>query len=264
MFLILRGCNHPKRYSNRSSWGALCAVTVGVLLTSCSTTPSPPEMPPPVPEPSEFAPATYYSRVLADAGSYPTLFAPDTFAIWVTDEVVELKKQEALNTGESIDLFTERDAKEIGDYFYVFECHVESVFADSSIAYDVVGFRNVNAYLLLPNGTKVPPLQRIIDGSAEEEQRGALRLFRRANILVFPKSDLFTGEPTIPPASGSARLVLESHGSSFFFQWAAKPVPEEEPASDVPPVSETQKRSALRVRFDELMSKIRALIRIID
>ena len=118
--------------------------------------------------------------------------------------------------------------------------------------------------LLLPDGTKVPPLQRVIDGSVDEEQRGALTLFRRANVLVFPKTDLFTGAPTIPPASTSIRLVLEGHGSPFFFQWPAKPVPVEEPAPDAPPVPEAQKRSAVKVGYDELMAKICALIRIID
>jgi len=182
----------------------------------------------------------------------------------VTDEVVELKKQDALKAGGTIDVYTEQTARRMSERFYVFECHTESVFADSSIAYDVVGLRNVDVYLLLPDGTKVPPLQRVIDDSVDEEQRGALTLFRRANVLVFPKADLFTGAPTIPPASASVRLVLDGHGSTFFFQWPAKPIPIEEPAPDAPPVPEAQKRSAIKVGYDALMSKIRALIRIID
>ena len=240
---------------------ALCGLGLLALVSACTTTPKQPEAPPAVQVPTEFIPAAYYARILADTGPYPTLFSPDTFAIWVTDEVVELKKQETLNAGGTIDVYTDQAARRIGEHFYVFECHTESVFADSSIAYDVVGLRNVDAYLLLPDGTKIPSLQRIIDGSADEEQRGALTLFRRANVLVFPKTDLFTDAPTIPPASTSVRLVLDGHGSTFFFQWPAKPIPVEEPA---PPVPEAQKRSAVKVGYDELMSKIRALIHIID
>lgn len=259
MTRTIPGSSYPKNAFWRKPGLSLCGLALAALLTSCATTPEPPETPP-APVPAEFKPAAYYSRILADTGNYPTLFSPDSFAIWVTDDVIELKKQQALSAGESIDIYTDRAAAQIGENFYVFECHTESVFADSSIAYDVVGLRNVDAYLLLPDDTKVAPLQRLVGNHADEEQRGALKLFRRTNILVFPKTDLFSGAPTIPPAAGSVRLVLEGHGSTFFFQWPAQPIPEE----DLPPVPEAEKRGALKVGFDELMSKIRALIRIID
>jgi hypothetical protein len=207
---------------------------IGVLAVfmGCATTPKAPS-PAQVETMRMFEPATYLSQIQVEAGRYPDLFAPQSQAVWVGPEVAEIKEHmaEAGADGEGggSTLGGEGEphyaqiAESVVMNCIVIECHVESVFPDSSIAYDVVGFRGIDVYLLTPSGEKLMPIQTVVDSHASEEQAGALKRFGRTNLVVFPKRDLWLGEPVLGPDVPSVRLVLEGHDSVFYFEWPAAP-----------------------------------------
>lgn len=244
----------PKTHAVR-----LAALLVG-LLAACRTTP-PTETPSEPPEqPPAFQPAGFVATIQAKDGAYPTLFAPTSYAVWVEPEVAELKKQKEADAGSAPDALLERDASRIQRDFLVFECHVESVFGDMSIGYDAVRFRGVEVYLLIPGLGKVNPLQILIDPSVEEEQEGALKRFRRTNIIIFPRKDLLLGKPTIPPNSPSVELVLEAQNSTFCFEWPSA-MPPRTPAWK--PVAEEAAR-LVKIGFTELYTRLRRLAHMFD
>jgi len=207
---------------------------IGVLAVSvgCTTTEKAPS-PAQVEAMRIFEPASYLSQIQVETGRYPDLFAPQSQAVWVGPEVTEIKKQMAeagadgerggsTLGGEGEPHYTEI-AGSVTMNCIVIECRVESVFADSSIAYDVVGFRGIDVYLLTPSGEKLMPIQTVVDSHASEEPADALKRFGRTNLVVFPKRDLWLGEPVLGPDVPSVRLVLEGYDSVFYFEWPAGP-----------------------------------------
>lgn len=102
------------------------------------------------------------------------------------------------------------------------QCKLVSKFADMSIAYDVVGLRGVQTYLLTPSGSRVQPLQTTVGTDLIESNEGALKRFTRVNILVFPAAALIAQVPQPGQAGPPMRLVLEGHGSVFHFDWAPR------------------------------------------
>lgn len=216
---------------------------------------------------TEFRPATYHSRIHEGDSRYPNLFSDGSYAVWVGEDVAELKRQKELEGGATIDLSLERAAAIVGENYYVFECHFESAFPDSSIAFDIVGLRNLDLYLLTPDGLRVRPLQRLMDGHAEEDHRAALRVFRRINIVVFPKRDIISGAPTLSCDISSVRLVAEGFNSSFYFEWKAAPqiLPAAESLSGEeesglhwsPTVVEAY--DSVKLGFTDLFTRLRAL-----
>lgn len=166
-----------------------------------------------------FTPAQPLARVAAGEARYANLFAPESYAVWVGPEVTAAKRAAAEEAGEAIDPSLEQVAQLVNDNYYVFECRLESVFADTSIAYDAVGLRGIDTFLITPSGYKIPPIQKIIGTPVDESQEGALRRFGRTNILVFAKRDVLTNAAALPGASPEARLVLQGHDSQYYFAW---------------------------------------------
>lgn len=238
---------------------ALIIVTA-LLVVSCGTlkkSKTEPEMP--VAEPvTEFRPATSVSRIYHDTGSYANLYTPDTFAVWVSQEVASLKHNDAINQGDEIDPQLEAVAIHFCNDYLVFECHMASCFGDMSIAYDVVGFRGITAYLRLPDGTKIPPLQKLIDSEATEKQVDALKEFRRTNLLIFPRN-------VLPPASTpeelslpKVMLVLEGINSRFFFEWPEVPIPVPSEEKKFKPAAQ-EAAKAVQLGFKDLFSRLQKL-----
>ena len=182
-----------------------------------------------------FAPARYVARPTLGLGSrYGNLLSPDTYAIWFTDEVAEVKLESDVaggtTPGDSEELL--RMAKQLNEKYLILECHIVSAFPDSSIAYDITSFRHADVFLLDDGGTKYEPLQLII-GSLERESQEALKKFRRVNLLVFPKYDLFTGKPVIDSETPEVSLVISGYNTNYFFSWSNLSTAPRQPDSEL-------------------------------
>jgi len=186
-------------------------------------------------EPAQlFTPSSYIARPTVGLGSkYRDLLSPDSYVIWFTDEVAELKVEVAEDEGgisqDSEELLT--IAKTLNEKYVILEFHVVSAFADSSIAYDITSFRHADVFLLDGAGNKYEPLQVIV-GALERSQKGALMVFRRVNLLVFPKHDLLTGEPVITSSAGEVSLVLSGNNTTYFFSWGDVAGPVRQPGAE--------------------------------
>ena len=254
---------------NARSFTLLCAALS--LLTACSTSPKPnPDLDivlesPPLDSTETFRPATPDSAIHLKEGRYPNLFSPDSYAVWVNEDVIALKRAQAVEAGEEVDDQMDVTLALVDANYIVFECHVESAFPDSSIAYDMVGLRNVDVYLETPDGSRVRPIQRILGGTATDEPVDALTKFGRTNILVFAKRDILIRQPAIMPNAEGVRLVFAGFNSAFYFEWTAAPVilPEgEKPDSWRSKPSEIYQ--AGKVRFSELYQRLRVLAHMFD
>jgi hypothetical protein len=166
-----------------------------------------------------FQPMAYLARVRAAEGPYPNLYAGDTYALWVGPEVTAQRKAEAEAGGVAVAPEADAIAPIIEERFVVIECHLISMFADMSIGYDVVGLRNVEVYLENADGQRVDPVQVLVGGQLEEVQQGALRLFRRSCLVVFPKDALVVTVPVAPNRVPATRLVLAALDTEFYFEW---------------------------------------------
>ncbi len=236
------------------------ALILAVLLApvSCRTR-KPPEEGGLEVQPAEFRPATILSRLHFEKGNYPHLFAPSSYALWVDETVTGLRREAAVTAGESIQPDIEAEAARIAQNYLIIECHMDSVFADMSIAYDVVGYRGLSVYLSTPDGRKIPPIQTLISTSAKEEQREALKLFGRTNLVVFPKRDLWLDRPLVTSLVAPVRLVLEGYNSTFYFEWPATP-----PTGTVAAPTHSEVKEVLKVGFREFHERVRQLAHIFD
>lgn len=211
---------------------------------------------------AEFQPGAYLVPIRHETGKYANLFSPESFALWVGPEVMQFKEEMAKKSGATIDPKMDADAREIAKDFLVLECHIESAFSDSSIAYDVVGFRGLDdVYLSLPDGQKIYPEQTIIGARLDQESKGTLKVFRRTNLLVFPRRDLWTGGPTLNSRAASVRLVLDGYSSRFYFEWPAAPGTVTRPKWS--PAAADAKR-AVMMGYTELVSRLRRLAHLFD
>jgi len=208
--------------------------------------------------PREFRPGRALAQLQFDEGSYPTLFAPSSHAVWVDGRVLAIRREAAAEAGTPVPSDMLVEATQLASHYALIECHIASVFADMSIAYDVVGLRNVSVYLSLPDGRKVQPLQTVLDTSAEEEQRGALKLFARTNVVIFPKRDLWMQTPLMTGDMPGVRLVLEAHGSRFFFEWPGTGL------DALMPVSDIEQERVLKQSFHSFYDRVRALSHTLD
>lgn len=244
-------------------------------LVACSTT-----APAPKPEPAAkeaaplpaFIPENFVARIKHDQGDYRSLFSLPSHAVWVDKTIVEAKQafEQQNNPDISPDLIS--DAAFISEHYIVIECHIETMFRDSSIAYDLSGLRDTNIYLQSPDGSKVYPLQHLLLTPVEEKQVGTLKQFNRTNLLVFAMEDIITGLPTLPAKTDMIRLYLEDFDTTFYFEWIAQEPfalesldPNEKP--DITDVirwrpTQTETYQVLKVRFSDLYGKLSALTRI--
>ena len=174
---------------------------------------------------TEFFPMTFVSPIQLESGSYPDLFAADSYAVWLGSDIARLRRAKSVEQGEKIDPKLDEAAGRINENYLVFECHLASMLSDMSIAYDVVGLRGMTVFLVSPGGKKASPIQTVVGSSASEEPAGALRKFARTNLIIFQKKDLWTDKASIDMAAPSARLILEGYGAAFRFEWATATVP---------------------------------------
>lgn len=244
--------------------GYVCLVLC-VVGAACQTTPTAPPEPeePVLPPPRGYQPMTYVSPIHWEDGGYSDLFGAESYAVWVDSDVAEMKYQEEAGEGDAPSPYLVAEARTISRDFFVFECHIESVFSDTSIAYDVVGFRGIDVHLETPDGKEIRPIQTIVGTPVEEEQRGALKLFRRTNIVVFPREDLWTGGDTVAIGSRAVRLVLTGHNSVFYFEWPELPQGSTEGVWSWKP-SENERLQSLKVSFSELYGRLRRLAHTFD
>ena len=228
---------------------AICLLVSCVFVISCQTTK--PEPAPETPAAGLFEPAHCVSQIHFAEGANRGLFSPDSYAVWVGPEVMALKREQQ----KAVDPDFDAAAQDIGENYLIFECHIASLFGDMSIAYDVVGFRGIDVYLLEPDGSEVRPMQIVIDTSATEEQREALRLFGRTNVLIFPQRNVFLNTPTISEDAAAVKLVLEGYNSKFYFEWPA--LSSGEPSKFYR--SQSEAMQAVRMGFNDLVRRIQRL-----
>ncbi|MBX7255829.1 MAG: hypothetical protein K1Y02_05670 [Candidatus Hydrogenedentes bacterium] len=233
-------------------------VVACVVLASCQT-PSKPAPPPPIEASYRFEPAWGISTIHAGEGRYPDLFGGGSRAIWLDSHAVEVKKA-ASKAPANAEPGLDSDALAIADAYIVIECRLESQFADMSVAYDAVRLRGITAHLELPDGTTIAPIQSRSFGPVEEEPTGALKVFRRATVFIFPKSDLFKGVPAIGADSIAVKLVLEGIGSKYYFEWPG--ISPGVPAWRAPTPEEAIYYG--RLSYYELFSEIRRVAHIFD
>jgi len=252
-----------------------------LLLSACQTRPpADPDTQDRVPAsaPLIFRPALAEARLVLGEGHYPTLFAPASRAVWTepgasppaptsatqqpasAQATIKLDENDPAQLTGVVAAPVDDRVRMMAANFRVIECYLESAFADSSIAYDAVGLRNVQAYLELPDGQRIDPAQKIMDSNLLETPVGALRRYQRKNILVFPATPITVATPVPGTPSPGVRLVLEGHGSKFYFEWPAAlpsaigalPISKQEWVQDTKGAYHTvrQKQRAILHKFD--------------
>lgn len=243
---------------HRLTRAVLAVLAAALILSACQTRgPKEDDLPVIPAEALVFRPQSSLSLMHLDEGRYPNLFSPGSYALWVDEGVAQAKLQKDLQEGIAVNAALAEDAEFIHENYIVFECRLESVFPDASIAYDVVGLRNLDVYLVTPDGTRVRPIQTILGTHADEKSRGALKDFGRTNLLVFPKEDMLSGVPTIQDDASGVRVVVDGFNSAFYFEWARAPLVDEEGQPIVIP--EPEPSLAGRLGFSAFYSKLRVL-----
>ena len=188
-------------------------------LMSCQTT----QIVPPSEErplPTEFRPVTHLAVSQQVSGGYPDLVSEDSFAVWVSSGVLAMKKEQAIKEGAPrADVEQEFAAVDtvVGTKYVVVELHLESAFRDMSIAYDMAAMRGVSAYLTTSDGGRVEPV-RVILGKLEQKDQGVLKVFRRSNLLIFPKQTP-NGDKLVEPEAAAAQLVIQGFDAEYMFEW---------------------------------------------
>ncbi|HPO14961.1 MAG TPA: hypothetical protein PLI09_16080 [Candidatus Hydrogenedentes bacterium] len=199
-----------------------------------------------------FSPQSCLAQLHVDKAAYPNLFSARSYALWVGPEITRQRRDEAVQAGEQITDDTDKAAAEIDENFLILECHIESVFEDMSIGYDAVGFRGIELCLQAPDGARIPPAQVIMGSALEEKPQGALKIFRRTNLIVFPKKNLNLMAPLSAEKPPSARLVLEGFNSTFYFEWFAD-VPSGQTSQ---PILTREDLNAAKMKYDEYCQKL--------
>lgn len=200
-----------------------------------------------------FEPTASLAQLHVDKGVYPSLFSPGSYALWVGPELTQQRRIETEQAGEAIDETADALAPQLDANFLVFECHIESVFEDMTIGYDVVRLRLIEVYLQTPDGRHVPPAQIIVGSELEESQRGALKAFKRTNLVVFPRAELGLKIPARPRESATTRLVFEGYNSVFYFEWFPR-LPEKVPTPD--PMTAQEAAQAIKMGYNEFYKRV--------
>jgi hypothetical protein len=174
--------------------------------------------------------------------------------------VAAYKKEAASGDSALAEPGIDADAIAVANAFIVIECQLESQFADMSIAYDAVRLRGIEAYVELPDGTKVYPIQSRAFGSVEESPVGAVRRFSRTTVVIFPRDNLVHSLPAIGADAPAVKLVLEGFGSRFFFEWAG--ISPGQTGPRMPTVEEAGYMA--RLGYYELFTSVRRLAHVFD
>jgi hypothetical protein len=230
----------------RSSYRLIAVMLLLAALAGCQTPRGPdPTAPPTLGPPAPFVPVHAMAGLNLGEGAYPTLFAPGSYARWLGAESLVMESAPAVSpppdTGPPLTLVFEDEEAELAAAppidmpepaapslgivpgLLTIECRLVSMFADMSIAYDVVGLRGLHVYLLMPDGRKMTPAQVLTGGELHETQHGALKEFARTNTLVFAVNPTQLAWPVSGGLGPSLRLVLEGYDSLFYFEWQSRP-----------------------------------------
>lgn len=267
------------KYLTQFARHLVLAGLVVTVISGCASTPKPDDGPPAdlsavAPKiQAPFIPENYVARARFVEGQYSNLLSPTTHAVWVDKHLAEIKLIAAQQEGSvRIPQGLIEDALLISDHYLLIECHIDTLFPDSSIAYDVSGLRNIDVYLETSDAINVYPLQHFLISTATEEAVGALKRFTRSNLFIFPLVDVITGEAVFPPGSDGVQLVIEGFSSRYAFSWMAQePIPTE-PVVDTTPQdmgdviqwrpSESETVQVVKVGFVDLYTKLGALTRL--
>lgn len=166
-----------------------------------------------------FQPMSYMARLRAAEGPYPNLYSGDSYALWVGPEMTAQRREDSTQAGEMVAPEADSLAPIIEERYIVIECHLISLFGDMSIGYDAVGLRNVEVYFEGSDGRRVTPVQVISTGKLDESMQGAIRVFRRSCLIVFPREALTVTVPVPPGTLPTSRLVLATLDTQFYFDW---------------------------------------------
>jgi len=158
-----------------------------------------------------FSPVRTGAPIQWESGPYPTLFSPESWAAWVGSDADASASPE---WAAALTLPADR--------FSLLECRLKSGFADQSIAYDVVGLRGVDVWLETPDGRRILPVQVIRDGHLDEQFQGALRVFTRRCLLVFPRDKLYFVVDRGTAAVQEIRLCLQAAQTVFSCRWSGE------------------------------------------
>lgn len=240
-------------------YGATAAMLLCVL-GACKTTPEPQPATKAEASIGQFEPLVYAAQIQRGEGKYADLYAPTSYAVWVGPEVTALKRDEAAKAGQPIEPWLDRASQVLPASYIVIECHMDSAFRDSSVAYDAVAFRNMDTYFELPDGRRLAPIQVLIDPHARENAQGALKAYSRVNLLVFTRDDLLLGAPAVPANAPSVRLVIRGVDTKFQFDWQGAGGGRTSPWA--PSVQEAA--AAAQLGFRELYGRLQTLAHIFD
>ena len=200
-----------------------------LMLPGCNTVREHAETGEPVIRPGiqvPFAPVRSGAPIQWESGPYSTLFSSGSWAAWVGPD------SDAASPAWAAALTLPPDR------FALLECRLISSFADQSMAYDAVGLRGVEVWLETPDGRHILPVQVIRDGHLDEQLQGALRVFARRSLLVFPREEIYFVVNRDTGPMQEMRLCLQAAQTLFSCRWSGEtpvvntPVPlKEHPAT---------------------------------
>lgn len=167
----------------------------------------------------------------AEGARYPNLFTGASHADWGGEQPpvgMPLIPAPAPGGGEAASNLESVEPPADPDYAVraaglTITCRLESEFPDRSIAYDAVGLRGMEVFLVLPNGETVAPAQKLLHSDLEEVPVGALRRYGRKLTLFFTERRFMVENPAVNASAPGIRLVVRGGGSEFFFHWPATP-----------------------------------------
>lgn len=201
--------------------GMLVLMALALGLAGCQTTPreSDADKPPRIGTPIAYIPAQSVARLQFESGPYATLYDGSSTCVLVSATPIRDIDPEPLPGETPAPASAPQTVSEPIQSELVFQLTLKSVFEDSSIAYDAVGLRGVRAYLHLPDGSQVSPMQTVLDSQLTEQAQGALRSYQRTLSLVFPRTMILLPTPKPGETATGIRLVLEGYGARYFFEW---------------------------------------------
>jgi hypothetical protein len=229
------------------------------VLSACKTTPPPAPVPQAEAPAAQFEPLAYTAQIQRGEGKYADLYAPTSYAVWVGPEVTAMKRDAAAQEGQQIEPWLDRAAQVLPANYVVIECHVDSAFRDSSLAYDAVSFRNMDTYLELPDGHRVAPIQVLIDPHAREISQGTLKAYSRVNLLVFTRENVLVGTPALPSSMPGVRLVVKGVDTTFHFDWQGLGGQRTTPWANA-----QQAAQAVQLGFKDFYGRLQTLAHIFD
>ncbi|GMW00058.1 MAG: hypothetical protein AMXMBFR84_11960 [Candidatus Hydrogenedentota bacterium] len=230
------------------------------LLPSCKTTPPKPDKPLSPEGHIQFRPATFVSMLHKGEGPYMDAYSANSYAVWVSPEVSAAKEQADTAAGMPVDPALQQDVASLNRQFLIVELHLESVFGDMGVAYDIVRLRNVDIRLETVDGKKISPIQSLPAAPVEETPQEALRRYNQTHTLLFPMQDVWLGVPTVSRETPAVRIVLIAANTEYFFEWPA--------ATDLEPIPFQIRREDVeyvtRLGYHELYTGLRRVAHIFD